>query len=254
MSYNFTALKPGSRLTACGAPPLNARISCYVSAATPARNYYPGRLSYPSALRVLANTVGDQFHPGNPHRARKKLGISGQPILLTVGRLHGGERYKGHDRILRALPDLTAEFSEIIYVVAGDGDDRARLERLACRVGVHRHVRFLGRVEDDDLADLYRAADLFVLPSTGEGFGIVFLEAMASGTRALGLASHGAMDPLGDGRLGVACEKAALTDRLTQILGEQTLDRIDLANRVRVRFGSDVFASRANALIGELAA
>ena len=70
-------------------------------------------------------------------------------------------------------------------------------------LGVADRVRFMGEVGPDILVDAYRMADLFVMPSTGEGFGIAFIEAMACGTPALGLAVCGARDAFGDGELGM---------------------------------------------------
>ena len=117
------------------------------------------------------------------------------------------ERYKGHDRVIAAIPDLVAKGHDIRYLVVGEGDDRARLEALARDAGVSDRVRFLGAVGLQSLVETYRMADLFVMPSTGEGFGVAFLEAMASGTPALGLDVAGAKDALADGELGTARQK-----------------------------------------------
>ncbi len=88
-------------------------------------------------------------------------------------------------------------------VIAGDGDDRSYLEELVERAEVKEQVQFAGHVPDQELPDLYRAADLFVMPSTGEGFGIVFLQAVASGVRVMGGDGDGSRDPPRDGRDGV---------------------------------------------------
>ena len=123
-------------------------------------------------------------------------------MLLTVGRMDARERYKGHDRVIEALPQLVAAGHDVIYVVVGEGDDVDRLKVSAVEAGVADRVRFIGAVGRETLVDAYRMADLFVMPSTGEGFGIAFLEAMACGTPALGLAIAGAADALADGELG----------------------------------------------------
>ena len=120
------------------------------------------------------------------------------------------ERYKGHDRVIQALPQLVAAGHDVIYVVVGEGDDVGRLEALAVETGVADRVRFVGAVNRETLVDVYRAADLFVMPSTGEGFGIAFLEAMACGTPAVGLAIAGANDALADGELGAAVAESDL--------------------------------------------
>ena len=154
----------------------------------------------PEKVKVLPNTVDERFCPG-PKRAGllSRYGLTGKTVLLTVSRLAAAERYKGHDRVIAALARLLPAHPDLVYVIAGDGDDRPYLEECAARAGVREQVRFVGHVPDDELPDLYRAADLFVMPSTGEGFGIVFLQALASGIPVIGGDGDGSRDPLRDG-------------------------------------------------------
>jgi glycosyltransferase involved in cell wall biosynthesis len=118
-----------------------------------------------------------------------------RPLVLSVGRLSASERYKGHDLVLKALPSVIEQVPELRYVIVGDGDDRPRLEGLACKLGLRTHVSFLGEITDAELASLYRTSQVFVLPARtvlhgaepkGEGFGIVYLEAMAFGVPVIG--------------------------------------------------------------------
>ena len=118
--------------------------------------------------------------------ARESVGIEiPGPLLLTVRRL---EPRMGIDRLLRALPLLGR--NDVTLVVAGAGSLAGSLPRLAADLGVAERVLFVGRVADDErLADWYRAADLFVLPTTAyEGFGMATAEALASGTPVVGTA------------------------------------------------------------------
>ena len=191
---------------------------------------------------VLNNTVGSGFAPGDRAKARAKFGLRDELVLLTVGRLDPSERYKGHDRVIAAMRSLAQLNSRpLIYAIAGDGDDRGRLEALAQQEGAREHVLFLGRIADCELPDLYRAADLFVLPSTGEGFGIAFIEAMACGTPAIGLAVGGAPDALGDGALGACVAPSDFPDALAAALAACRQHRNDLPGRVQDRFGRGVF-------------
>lgn len=158
----------------------------------------------PARVCVLPNTLGARFTPGPASRAaRERLGLGDAAVILTVGRLDSAERYKGHDRVIAALPRILRDRPDALYVVAGEGGDRARLERLARDANVAGRVRFVGRVADDDLPDLYRAARVFAMPSEGEGFGIVFLEAAACGAAVVAGAGDGAADALADGAFGV---------------------------------------------------
>ena len=153
------------------------------------------------------------------------------------------ERYKGQDRVIEALPALAAAGHDVVYVISGEGDDRPRLERLAHEVGVSSRVRFVGALPLDTLIEAYRMADLFVMPSTGEGFGIAFLEAMACGTPALGLDVAGAHDALCDGKLGQAANEETFGSTLARILVNVGPDPELLAGAVRQRFGRDRFAN-----------
>jgi phosphatidylinositol alpha-1,6-mannosyltransferase len=126
--------------------------------------------------------------PTGTHAARPTL------RLLSVARLAAAERYKGVDWVLRALPALLEGHPELRYDVVGGGDDLERLHELARSAGVEKHVRFRGPVGHEDLMAAYRDCDMFVLPSTGEGFGLVYLEAMAAGKPVLAAAVGGPID------------------------------------------------------------
>jgi len=145
------------------------------------------------------------------------------PQLLTVSRL--SEPRKNVDRILHALAALKDRF-EFEYTVAGEGMLRPDLERLADSLGLGKRVRFVGRVSDADLRDLYARADLFVLtasivPGSHEGFGIVYLEAAASGVPSLAARLAGAAEAVADGRSGFFVDTpdvASIRDALARYL------------------------------------
>lgn len=201
----------------------------------------------PDCVKVLPNTVDGRFTPGPKSAALvARLGLAGRRVLLTVGRLATGERYKGHDRVIAALPELLRRHPDLCYVVAGDGDDRARLEALARAAGVAQAVRFAGAIAHDELPDFYRLADVFVMPSTGEGFGIVFLEAIACGVPAIGAAGNGAADPLGDGARGLLVE-GENGEALARAI-EQSLARSPTA--LPHPFRAEAFAGHVARLVG----
>jgi phosphatidylinositol alpha-1,6-mannosyltransferase len=197
----------------------------------------------PERVLVLPNTVSEAFTPGDGSALRTAWGLEGKRVLLSVGRMDPSERYKGQDRVIGAIAHLVGEGHDIVYVVVGEGCDRARLEAVAREAGVAGRVRFTGAVGMDTLVEAYRMADLFVMPSTGEGFGIAFLEAMASGTPALGLAAAGALDALGDGELGTAVAASDLPAALARALAQPKAHGHDLAAAVRSRFGHEPFVA-----------
>jgi phosphatidylinositol alpha-1,6-mannosyltransferase len=176
----------------------------------------------PFCVRVLPNTVRTDFVPGpKPDYLLDRHGLRGRQVLLTVGRLAAAERGKGHDRVLQALGELVTVNPDLVYLVVGEGDDRARLKNLAFELGIEDAVVFAGTVPPDQLADYYRLADVFVMPSTQEGFGIVFLEAAASGLSVIGSNGDGSTDALADGALGRLIDpndRAQLVEAIQQAL------------------------------------
>lgn len=133
-----------------------------------------------------------RFTPGDRDSARRRWGISDeQRVILTVSRL---SRYKAHDTVFNALARLPAPLRKrCVYLIAGQGSAQPWLEDRARQLGVNDVVRWLGYVPENDLPDLYRAADLFALctrespqQAEVEGFGLVFLESQACGTPVVG--------------------------------------------------------------------
>jgi phosphatidyl-myo-inositol dimannoside synthase len=206
----------------------------------------------PERVLVVPDTVREAFTPGDGSTQRAALALEGKRVLLTVGRMDRRERYKGHDRVIAAISNLVANGHDICYVVVGEGADRIRLETLARDAGVSERVRFLGQVGLETLVEIYRMADLFVMPSTGEGFGVVFLEAMASGTPALGLGVAGASDALVDGQLGMAVAEDELPHAIDRALAGARPESDALAREVRARFGRETFAAGVHNALNRL--
>jgi len=205
----------------------------------------------PERVVVLPNTVRVEFAPADGS-LRSVWGLQDKRVLLTVGRLDARERYKGHDRVIDAIPQLVAAGHDVVYLIAGEGDDQKRLQTRARQAGVVDRVKFLGAVHLSGLIEIYQAADLFVMPSTGEGFGIAFLEAMASGTPALGLAMAGATDALADGELGTLVPESKLVAALIQELERKKPEPYRLAAATLARFGRQPFTTSACAVINRL--
>src|SRR4029077_11183516 len=150
-----------------------------------------------------------------------RYGLQNRTVLLTLGRLATEERYKGIDEVLEILPSLAQAIPDIAYLVVGDGSDRARLEQKARELGLDDRVIFAGRISEEEKPDHYRLADAYVMPSSGEGFGIVFLEALACGIPVTGSKIDGSRDALRDGRLGILVNPADSAELRAAIL--QTL-------------------------------
>ncbi|NJK60893.1 MAG: glycosyltransferase family 4 protein [Oscillatoriales cyanobacterium SM2_1_8] len=201
----------------------------------------------PSRIALLPCTfAAERFAVGpKPPSLVERYGVGDGQVILTVARLAANERYKGVDRVLRVLPRLPNAY----YLVAGKGDDLPRLQALAAELGVGDRVRFAGFVPDAELPDLYRLCDVFAMPSTGEGFGIVFLEALACGKPVVGGNRDGTTEALANGRLGTLIDPEdpeALTQAIATAL--QTVDAPEAPHQRRQRaietFGPDRFRQR----------
>lgn len=157
----------------------------------------------PSKVKMLPCAIdGDKFTPGNKSpELLNKYGLNGHRVLMTVARLWSGDIYKGVDVTIRALPQIAKKFPDVKYLVIGRGDDQPRLAQLAKDLGVESRVVFAGFVSTEDLVNHYRLADAYIMPSQ-EGFGIVYLEAMACGIPALSGDADGSADPMQDGKVG----------------------------------------------------
>jgi phosphatidyl-myo-inositol dimannoside synthase len=206
----------------------------------------------PSRVRVLPGTVDARFTPGpRPEALAARLGVRGKRVLLTVSRIDTGDRYKGHDTVIGALAQLAARVSDLDYVIVGDGDDRGRLEQLARQLGLAGRVHFAGRVSDSELIDYYRLADVFVMPSAKEGFGLVFLEAAATGLPVIGGDRDGGADALADGVLGTMV--APGDERATAAAIEAALTVPRSPGNQMQRFGHEAFGRHAASLVQSLA-
>ena len=203
-------------------------------------------------VRVLPNTLDGRFKPGDREELKRRHGYAGIKVLLTVSRLDARQRHKGHDCVLEAIPLLLKRHPNTIYLIAGDGSDRARLESVVTTRGMTAHVKFMGRVSDNQLLELYQMTDVFVMPSTAEGFGIVFLEAAACGCAVVGGNRDGSVDALGEGAIGAAVnpdDTAALVTALQAALERPAPD----AKRVS-RFRRDNFERHLHDLLSSILA
>jgi glycosyltransferase involved in cell wall biosynthesis len=179
-----------------------------------------------SRVSVLPWAIEPKLLNRNGTAHRRPQALPEGNILLTVGRMDASERLKGIEEVLRALPLVLKDFPETYYVIIGEGDDRPRLQRLAHDLNLGAHAVFMGHIGDQDLAGYYEACDVFVMPSRQEGFGLVFLEAMAFGKPVIGGNHGGTPDVVLDEINGFLVEHGdveTLGLRLVRLLGDAEL-------------------------------
>ncbi|MGQ9733153.1 MAG: glycosyltransferase family 4 protein [Candidatus Zipacnadales bacterium] len=150
---------------------------------------------------------------------KQSLGISPtQPVILAVGALRP---QKGMRYLIEAVPRLAVRYPELQVLIAGEGELRGELAELIARLGVGKHVRLLGMRED--VPELLRIADCFVLPSLWEGGPYALLEAMAAGTPVVGSRIKGIIDWVTEGKTGRLAEPGS-SDSLAKAVEETLAD------------------------------
>lgn len=177
-------------------------------------------------IRVIGyGTDPARFRPADVSALKARLGVGSRPLLATVSRL---VPRKGIDTVIRSLPRIRARIPDVLYMIAGEGPDRARLEALCEREGVTEAVRFAGPVPDAELPLWFALGDVFVMPSRSdgadvEGFGIVFLEASAAGRPVVASSAGGIPDAVADGVSGLLVppdDASHLAERIVELLSD----------------------------------
>jgi len=152
-------------------------------------------------------------------------------IALAVARLMANEKYKGVDQLIRAIAQLAPKVPAVNLVVVASGDDLARHRTLAADLAIAQRVHFFEDLSPRQVAACYSQCDMFALPSTGEGFGLVFLEAMAFAKPVIGAAAGGVTDIIEHAANGLLVSPGNF-DQLAQCL-----ERLLLSESLRTQLG-----------------
>jgi phosphatidylinositol alpha-1,6-mannosyltransferase len=183
--------------------------------------------------------------------------IPEEQTLLTVGRTV--RQNKGQDVAICAMPRILAAFPNTRYIIAGGGRDLGRLRQMTRSLGVEQQVRFWGYVSDREKDELYRRATLFIMPSSGEGFGLVYLEAMQYGIPCVAGDGDGAREVVHDGINGLTVDPSSLdavAAAVVRLLGDPALcESMGAAGRhlVDSRFSFPQFESMLCAILEQTA-
>jgi phosphatidyl-myo-inositol dimannoside synthase len=201
-------------------------------------------------IKILPCAVNtNYFTPGiKSATLLERYGLKEAKVLMTVARLWSGDAYKGVDVTIQALPQIAQTIPQVKYLVIGRGDDQPRLAQLAADCGVSDRVVFAGFVPNEELVEHYRLADAYIMPSQ-EGFGIVYLEAMACGVPVLAGDADGSADALLNGKLGWRVphrDSEAVANSCIEMLtgNDQRCNGEWLREQVVSHFGFDAFSAR----------
>lgn len=160
-------------------------------------------------IKMFYNTIDPYFSITSDFdiniKQRAHYGLTSQDfILFTLSRLSHKEMYKGYDVVIKCLPELLKTITNIKYVIGGpyDEQEKERLDEIIKTYKLKDVVKITGCINESEIQDHYKMANLFIMPSYGEGFGIVFIEAMVMGLPVIAGNKDGSVDALKNGELG----------------------------------------------------
>ena len=182
-------------------------------------------------ITVFPNTIDPFFQlPADfskPPYLQQRYGIQGdEKVIFTLTRLNNKEGYKGYDTLITVLPKLLQQGIRFKYILAGKADavELARMRQLINKLQLEECVLLPGFIADEEVMDHYRLADVFVMPSKGEGFGIVYIEAMACGLAVIAGNKDGSTEALQFGKLGTLVDpddSEEIGEAFVRVLQEQ---------------------------------
>jgi glycosyltransferase involved in cell wall biosynthesis len=177
-------------------------------------------------------------------------------ILFTLSRMNAEEGYKGYDQVIKIIPSLLKEGIQVKYILAGKADDgeKRRIKELIHELHLESHVCLAGFIKEEEIIDHYLLSDLFVMPSKGEGFGIVYLEALACGVPVIAGNKDGSTEALQYGKLGKLVnpdDKEEILEAVKELL-ENRPDSTVLQKEMLSFFSFNQFLLRTESLLHSL--
>ena len=227
------------------------------------------RIKALKSARVLTNShftniKMQQFHPQITHARVAHLGVDfgaqvehaqiiankAAPTVVIVGRMSSSERYKGHDQLIDAWPEVIRHFPNAQLLCIGGGDDVARLAAKAQQLALDQHVRFVQGLDDGARDQAVQSAHLSAFPSTGEGFGLAAIEAAGLGVPVLAIEDTVVQEIFGINNGAMYCKTQNAPDLSAAICAafqapEQTLAAgLSASQFVRAHYTSEQFIAR----------
>ena len=177
-------------------------------------------------------------------------------ILLTLTRLNSDEKYKGYDKVLQSLQTLIKEYPYLRYLIIGKYDDKekVRMDEMINSMNLNHAVIFTGYIPEEELSAHYNLADLYIMPSLGEGFGIVFIEAMYNHVPVIAGNKDGSVDALLNGKLGILVDpgnREEITSAIKKVINNRSAFKPDQTLLMH-NFSYEVYKEKIKAALKNL--
>ncbi|HYD21179.1 MAG TPA: glycosyltransferase family 4 protein, partial [Flavipsychrobacter sp.] len=214
-------------------------------------------------VTVFPNTI-DPFFPmpqslGKTLALNRRYGIDdGDFVIFTLTRLSATELFKGYDKVIEALAPIVKKHKRVKYVIAGryDAAEKERIDGLVAENNLQGHVILTGFVKEEELVEHYQMADMYIMPSKKEGFGIVFIEALVCGLPVVAGNADGSVDALLNGELGTLVDPDSVGDIRDAILEhvennnrEDEQERREIRQKTLDKFAFDKYRQRLENII-----
>jgi phosphatidylinositol alpha-1,6-mannosyltransferase len=217
----------------------------------------------PEKVKIFFNAIDPSFSIPKEFAKnislRNRYGLKDDDfVLYTLTRLSSGEKYKGYDVVIKCLPGLLNSIPGLKYIIAGkyDKEEKARVDQLIAELKLEDVVILAGYISDHEVKDHYQMSDLFIMPSQGEGFGIVFIEAMICGLPVIAGNLDGSVDALQNGELGLLVNPNSVEEITAKVLcsyqNQKTAvpaDKLDLQKKTLSYFGFDQYKKRLQTIL-----
>jgi glycosyltransferase involved in cell wall biosynthesis len=227
------------------------KIDCFIAVSFHTRHKFVAWSRLEKGF-VLHNPVDlNRFTPGCKSKYLiNKYNIGNQKVIISLCRLDSKNQYKGIDEIIDIFPRLLKKNANLLYLIAGNGDDKSRLEKKVKNKKLSNVIKLIGFVHEKDKVNFYRLGDVFAMPGRGEGFGYVYLEAVACGIPTIGSQLDASKEALKNGEFGLVIDpdnSEALTDAILKALSMQKKRPAGLCD-----FGYENYLKKVNDIIGNM--
>lgn len=186
----------------------------------------------------------------------QKYNLKDKKVILSLARLSTNE-HKGQDRVLQAIPKVLQAFPNAVYLIVGSGKDSRVTDFLVKHPEIQKNVILVGSANEDEKTDFYNLADIYILPSKLEGFGIVFIEALSCGLPVIASDGYGCRESLFDGQLGTVVDPDNI-DAISKVIIRELsftktkVDKEKLREKTLQHYGIDAWNTRVLQLVQDL--